>query len=196
MVGTIPANQVQFTSPSFFQIKTASTPGGLRVEGRELIFTLKLPNGYSGGYSAGYQTIYPGMSPRIVNFGKNYEFYRFHRISAIFQPNLSNVNGVLALAVDADYRDAVPADMVALCRNASTSMDESTKTNSTTVTDSYFREGRYFVESPSAEQTLLYQGNIIYGYEGLTPSNGQTIPANATVGYLYVAYDIEFYTPC
>ena len=178
-----------------FSVSAGTTPGGIRVRGRELIQALNsglttLVFGANNTNAAVSLPLTPVSFPRLTSYVNLYEFYVFHRAKAIFQSNQpTTAGGVSMLAVDYDVKDAVPSSSVGMMRNISSSMSNIYADNACVISKSLSRLPRYCTsQATSTDSAQLNQANVLYAFEGVTG-------VNAAQGYLVIEYDVEFFTP-
>lgn len=178
-----------------FSVSQGSTPGGIRVRGRELIETMKTGN-TAGTFGANnvdgiarVVALNPASFPRLQSYGPLYEFYKFHSAKAIFESNQpTTAGGEAFLACDYDGTDAAPTSSTLMMRNISSSMSHIYAENAAVISGKLSRLPRYITSTVSPIVDDVNQANILYAFEGASG-------ANTTVGYLVVEYDVEFFTP-
>ncbi len=183
---------------STFTVSKGSTPGGVRVRGRELIQALNSGSSAAGGFGANNTTLaglirlVPSSFPRLNAYSSIYEFYKFHRAKAMFQSTRpTTAQGVSELAVDYDAKDTVPSTTVGMMRNISSSMSNIYADNACEVSGALSRLPKYATaQDGSADLDQINQANLLYAFEGLA-----TTEVNTPQGYLVVEYDVEFFTP-
>ncbi len=178
-----------------FSVAKGSTPGGIRIRGRELIQALNsglttLVFGGNNLTTAGRLFLIPTNFPRLGAYTPIYEFYKFHRAKAIFQSNQpTTAGGVSILAVDYDAKDAIPATTVDMMRNISSSMSNVYADNACEISGALSRLPKFATgQATSSDPDQVNQASILYAFEGVTG-------ANVAQGYLVVEYDVEFFTP-
>lgn len=201
----------QFTATSplnLFEYVPASSPGGLRVRGRELVCTVSVPASATGAFTLATLTGQssnlippafnwtPGAFPRLSAYAQIYEEFIFHRSTFLFQSNQpTTAGGALLMCIDYDATDGAPASVSNVMRNISSTMSNIYSDASLQGLKSLSRLPKFFTSvTSSTEQAQLaqwIQGNLWVALEGV--SNSQTSPA--AVGYIIVDYDVEFYTP-
>lgn len=190
--------RTQFTATSplnLFDVNKGSTPGGVRVRGRELLGSANFgvtAVGFDpltvGGIQFGFP-LSPTSFPRIGNYKSIYEEYIFHRATIMFQSDKATTqSGVILMAADYDAADAVPANSVGMMRNISSTMANVYSDCSMECLGKLARLPRFFTNDTTSAQNT--QARIYVAAEGVT------FAASAAVGYILVDYDIEFFTPC
>lgn len=196
----------QFTATTplqLFQVGPGTSPGGIRVRGRELISSVSSTAALTGAFQLATsfgQTntligqINPTSFQRLSQYGAIYEYFIFHKLRYIFQSNQpTTATGELLLAVDYDPTDAAPASSAAMMRNVTSTMANIYSDACCEVTKSLSRIPRYetisgLQQAPTeAEQQL--QGILYVGFEGVTAAS------NAILGYILAEYDVELFTP-
>lgn len=187
-----------FTPLQTFSIVGGSTPGGIRVRGRELLGAIK--SGATGAPFgannvdgvAAVIALNPGSFPRLTAYGPIYEMYKFHRAKVMFQSSQpTTAGGVAELAVDYDSGDAAASaggSTVAMMRQISSCISNVYADCALEVSGNLSRLPRYYCASSASDTTDVNQANILYAFEGVSAGN-------TTQGYLVVEYDVEFFTP-
>lgn len=196
----------QFTATTplqLFQVGSGSSPGGIRVRGRELVNSVSSTVALTGafGLATGFGLtntllgqINPTSFPRLSAYGAIYEYFIFHKCRFIFQANQPTTQtGEILLAVDYDPTDAAPAGSAAMMRNVSATMANIYSDASLETTKTLSRLPKYetlvgFGTAPT-EALQQLQGILYVAFEGVTAL------ANAVLGYVLVEYDVEFFTP-
>jgi hypothetical protein len=193
-------SQFTATNPlNLFSISPGSTPGGVRVKGRELISVIQVPS-----VAGGFQTVFPvGLGgsflalspvnfPRLNAYTGLYDWYLFHRADLLFQSNQGTTQtGEVLIAVDYDVKDAALTSSVQMMRNITSVMSNIYSDCSCTCLGSLSRLSRFATsQSNQTDPAQLYQAAIYVATEGFV---APTIMYN--VGYLVVQYDVEFYAP-
>ena len=178
-----------------FSVAKGTTPGGVRVRGRELIQSLTsglttLVFGANNLTTAAGFELNPGNFPRLASYASIYEFYKFHKAKAMFQSNQpTTASGVSEIAVDYDAKDAVPSSTVTMMRNISSSMSNIYADNACVIDGSLSRLPRFVTSQTSgADRDQYIQAVVWYAFEGV-------VGTNASQGYLLIEYDVEFFTP-
>jgi hypothetical protein len=184
-----------YTPLTTFAVTQGSTPGGIRVRGRELVQALPsglttLLFGANNTTSAAAVNILPGNFPRLSAYSSIYEFYKFHKAKIMFQSNQpTTAGGVSMIAVDYDAKDSAPTTSILMMRNISSSMSNIYADNACEVLGSLSRLPKYATsEATSSDNNQVIQAIAWYAFEGVTG-------VNAAQGYLVVEYDVEFFTP-
>ncbi len=171
-----------------------STPGGIRVRGRELIQSLisgstTLLFGANGTTTSASIGLNPLVFPRLSAYAPIYEEYFFHDAIVEFQSNQPTTStGVSIISVDYDNNDANPASTVAMMRNITASMSNVYANNACEIKGSLSRLKRYYAASSGANGIDTNQAAIYYAFEGV-------VPTSSSMGYICVEYDVEFFTP-
>jgi hypothetical protein len=177
-----------------FHVSTGSTPGGIRVRGRELIGSATsgsttLLYGANGTASAQAVILNPSSFPRLQSYSAIYEMYVFHEAKFMFQSNQpTTAGGVAILSVDYDVADTAPASTVAQMRNISSSMSNVYADNACVIKRSLSRLPKYYTASSGSDAVDINQANMFYAFEGV-------VGVSAAQGYVVVEYDVEFFTP-
>lgn len=172
-----------------FSVMPATTPGGMRVHGRELLRTVGTPAG--GLFSATPVLLNPASFPRLQQIGNVYEMFVFHRARFIFQSSQPvTVTGVVELAADYDSKDSPPTTTISMMRNISSAMSNLYADCAMEVLSSLSRLPRYACsETVAPDENQVNQATVYVATEG----TGAT--AITTAGYLICEYDVEFFTP-
>lgn len=195
-------DQFTATSPlNLFAVGPGSTPGGVRVKGRELISAVSIPaqtgaytlsTGFTGSATvnnAGW--VNPINFPRLAAYTPIYEYFVFHKISYLFQSNQPTTQpGEIILSVDYDPTDPPAANTADQMRNISATMANVYSDCSLQVLKDLNRLPRYECSAAPAEILQQVQAKLQVAVEGLP-----TTAAATTVGYIIAQYDIEFFTP-
>lgn len=193
-------DQFTATSPlNLFTIKAGSTPGGVRVSGRELISAVNVPiatgvfalsTTFSGAVSTA-SAITPVVFPRLSAYAPIYEYFVFHKLSYLFQSNQPTTQaGEIILAVDYDPTDAVPTTTAGMMRNISSTM-------SNIYSDASLQVLKSLSRLPKFECSLGVPTEILQQCQGVltVAVEGYSAAAPSTVGYIIAQYDVEFFTP-
>jgi hypothetical protein len=199
---TLNRTQANVCEPTaFFNVTGASTPGGIRVRGRELIGSLALVAASTGGYvrlslpGAASLALHPSLFPRLTAYCALYEEYKFHSGSAMFRSNrATTVNGVIGMALDYDSFDdsTLVTSMTQIVRNISSVMANVYSDCGFRIDGKLSRGARFLTNTAAAvgvQDTLNNQGRFVIGAEGYTGA------VNEAIGYLMIDYDVEFFTP-
>lgn len=191
-------SQFTATSPlNYFSVKTGSTPGGIRVKGRELVGTTTATSPLVGAFAllnTGSFTAFPinpSSFPRLSAYVPIYEFFKFHKCDIMFQANQpTTATGEILVSVDYDYKDNPPGSSQAMMRNPSSTMANLYSDCSLQVLGSYSRLPKYATsQNTSPDLDQIYQGALYVGIEGVTAASGTAL------GYIIIQYDVEFFTP-
>lgn len=191
-------SQFTATSPlNLFSITRGSTPGGVRVTGRELIAAVNI--GVTTGaftLSGNFDTatdlgaINPASFPRLAAYAPIYEYFIMHKITYLFQSNMpTTVQGAVVMAIDYDPTDPVPANTAGMMRNISSTMANIYSDATLEGLKSLSRLPRYQTDAPAAETLQSVQGTLYVAVEGFS------VTAATAVGYIIAQYDVEFFTP-
>jgi len=192
-------SQFTATSPlNLFDVGVGSTPGGIRVSGRELVSAVTIPV-TTGVYtlSSAFNTnlnfgaINPNSFPRLVAYAPIYEYFVFHRLTYFFQSNQPTTStGAVILSIEYDSTDPVPASTTAQMRNISSTMANIFSDCSLQGTKSLSRLDRFKTDTPTATNLIQANQGVLY-----VATEGFIAAAATTVGYIIAQYDLEFYTP-
>lgn len=171
-----------------FSMKAGSTPGGVRVSGRSLVGALTPTTGTAFEIVSGI-FLRPGLIPRLASISQAYEMYIFHRARLIYQSAQPlTVPGVVMLAADYDPKDNPPTSAVEMMRNISSAMSNVYADCAIEVTKELSRLPRYFVNQDTAPDAgQLDQASLIVAT--------QAVPAATGIGFFFIEYDVEFFTP-
>lgn len=177
-------------------MKAGSTPGGVRVVGREMVTVIEAGSTTllfgAHNSTAAYATLLtPVNFPRLSGIAATFEFYKFHSAVACFRSNQpTTVSGVVEMAIDYDVKDAVPTTTGGMLRNFHSGMANVYSDLAIPIDGKLSRLPKFvYAQSASADNAQLYQANILLSFEGVVA----VYPA--VLGYLVVEYDCEFYTP-
>jgi hypothetical protein len=186
-----------FTPLETFSVSQGTTPGGIRVRGRELLqpavsgLTTLLFGANNTLLAAGI-ALNPSTFPRLSAYNPIYEQFFFHNCLVMYQSNQPTTSsGVSMIAVDYDVNDFTggpPSTTIALMRNITSSMSNVYANNGCEVKGSLCRLKRYYTVSPTANNIDVNQAIIEYAFEGV-------VPINTALGYIIVQYDVEFFVP-
>jgi hypothetical protein len=191
----------QFTASSplnLFEVLPASSPGGIRVKGRELISALSLTSTSTGAYQllTNATALTPAIAlnplsfPRLAAYNSIYEMFVFHKANLSFMSNQpTTAAGEILACVDYDALDSGPASATAVMRNITSVMGNVYSDNSMQVVKSLSRLPRFLTGASAGSVVQNYQGMIYYAIEGYTGTAGDT------VGYLVAEYEAEFFSP-
>jgi hypothetical protein len=190
---------VQFTATSplnLFDVARGSTPGGIRVKGRELIGSVTLSATSTGAFqlanvaSFAFVALNPVSFPRLAAYDPIYEYFKFHSATCILQSNQPTTSsGEWLICSDYDINDAVPTTSTGMMRNISSAMANIYSDMSMVVTGSLSRLPKFLSGTSEGTPDQSYQAAIYVGIEGYSGTTG------AAVGYLIIEYDVEFFTP-
>lgn len=192
-------SQFTATTPqNLWEIKPASTPGGMRVRGRELIGSVNAPSTMTGsftvlnvGSSGANPPVSPLIFPRLISIAAVFEHYIFHKANFLFISNQpTTAAGEILMAIDYDPEDNTPTSSTALMSNISATMANIYSNCSLQCLKSLARLPRFIVnQENNADKAQEYQAQFFVAAEGVTAATG------AGLGYLVIEYDVEFFTP-
>jgi len=193
-------NQFTATSPlNLFNITAGTSPGGVRVSGRELVSAVTMPIIANGIYTlstsfstnVNFGAINPVSFPRLSAYAPIYEYFVFHRLTFYFQSNQPTTGtGSIILSIEYDGTDPVPASTTAQMRNISSTMANLYSDCSLQGLKDLSRIPRFKTDAPIAANILQAVQGVLY-----VATEGYTNAAVSTVGYVVAQYDVEFYTP-
>lgn len=195
---TLTRSQFTATSPQvYWEFVKASTPGGLRVRGRELIGSAITTGAITGSFallnvaSETALTLSPVAFPRLGQIAPAFSQFIFHKANILFQSNQpTTATGEVLIAVNYDYNASQPTSSQIMMRNVSSTMANIYSDASCQVLKDLSRFPRFYVSEPgSPDNTLIYQAAVYAAVEGVTAASG------ASLGYLAIEYDCEFFTP-
>lgn len=191
-------SQFTATSPlNLFEVRPASTPGGILVKGRELIGSATAPNAIAGTYTnlfvAGAYplAINPVSFPRLSAYVPIYEWYVFRRLSLLFMSNQPTTTaGEVLMCIEYDYKDTAPGSAAGVMRNISSTMANIYSDASLQLVGSLSRLPKFSTSQTTAPDTdQVNQAALYVAVEGVTAATG------AILGYVVAQYEIEFFTP-
>lgn len=193
-------SQFTATSPlNLFTVRSGTSPGGIRVSGRELVAAVTVPvttgvftlSTSFPGTSTTASAVSPSVFPRLSAYGPIYEYYIFHKLSYLFQSNQPTTQaGEIIMSVDYDPTDPAPTSTSAMMRDISSTMANIYSDASLQVLKSLSRLPRYETTPAVINEPLQQcQGLLTVAVEGYVAA------AITTVGYVIAQYDIEFFTP-
>jgi hypothetical protein len=188
---------------NLFTVAKGSTPGGVRVRGRELVGSIRASGAVAAGSfsqlqvgSTGAGTAFelrPGAFPRLAGYNGMYEMYKFHRANVTFQANSpTTAKGVIIAAADYDAADSAPTTAVGMMRNISATMSNLYSDCGMAIKGDLSRLPKYLtnVLSASTDSVQSLQAKIFLAVDG-----ADALVDNQSVGYLIIEYDVEFFTP-
>jgi hypothetical protein len=193
--------RAQFTATTpqtLWEIRPASTPGGMRVRGRELIGSVTAPSAIAGaftlldvGSSGANPPVSPLIFPRLISIASVFEHYIFHKANFLFISNQpTTATGEVLMAIDYDPEDNNPTSSTALMSNISATMANIYSNCSLQCLKSLARLPRFIVnQENNADKAQEYQAQFFVAVEGVTAATG------AGLGYIVIEYDVEFFTP-
>jgi len=171
-----------------FSVAKGSTPGGVRVRGRELVSTVS--NGASAAFTVTTVSLTPSTFPRLSQYGGLFEEYFFHVADIMFQPSMgTQSSGAVSLWVDYDAGDPSETTQSQASRNISYAMANVYATCACKFMSSLSRVRRFATSSTGATSLQVNQALVRVATEGIPA------PFNASVGYLFIHYDVEFFAP-
>lgn len=184
--------EVNFMTPTQFSVQKGTTPGGVRCRGREMLFTVV--QGASAAFNVQGVNLTPLSLPRLASMAGIWEEYFFHNSRVMFQPILATTtNGLVSTWFDLDAGDVPEINQSQASRNICYSAANAYAVMSCDCPGSLARLKRFFCTSGLASNVLqTLQAQVRVATEGIPLT---AVPAGATVGFLYLHYDIEFYTP-
>lgn len=180
---------VNFMSALEFKVSTGSTPGGIRVRGREMVATVL--NGTSALFAVTNYILAPPTFQRLGAFAPIYEEYFFHKANVIFQPSGgTQLSGAVSLWIDYDPGDAIETSQISAARNISYAMSNVYAVNACECLGTLSRLKRFLTTANASTTPLqIQQSQFRVATEGIPA------PFSAPVGYLFVWYDVEFFAP-
>jgi hypothetical protein len=123
----------QFTATSpqlYWEFVRASTPGGLRVRGREMLGSVVAPGAIAGlftllniGSSGSNPPLNPATFPRLSQISLAFAQFIFYKIDLLFQSNQPTTTaGEVLVAFDYDAKSNSPTSSLGIMRNVSSTM--------------------------------------------------------------------------
>jgi hypothetical protein len=192
-------SQFTATNPqNLWTFNRASTPGGLRLKGRELIGSCTAPSAITGAFTpldvgsyGANPPLSPVIFPRLVAIASAFEFYIFHKANLIFNANQpTTTSGEILIAVDYDAEDNTPTSSTQLMSNVSATMANIYSDASLQTLKSLSRLPKFvLVEDNNSDKAQTSQAQFFVCAEGVTADSG------AGLGYLSIEYDVELFTP-
>jgi hypothetical protein len=191
---------VQYTATNpmnWFEVNTGTTPGGIRVKGRELISSTVAVSALTGAFAflqvsgAAPIAILPALFPRLSAYSTIYEWYIFHQADIIFQANQpTTATGAVMIALDYDVKDNAPSTATGLMRFVTSTMANIYSDASCTMLGSLSRLPRYATsQTASPDIAQIQQAELYVAVEGVTAASGTAL------GYIIIQYDVEFFSP-
>jgi hypothetical protein len=190
------------STANFFRVKAASTPGGVRCEGRELVSALTLTStstgvfqlltfGAGGASSGTTFYLHPSSFTRLVNYDTIYEQYKFLNCRIVFRPNQpTTVAGEIVGCTEYNVlSESVPGNTANIMAHIDSDMANIYSAMGFSVRSSECKLNRYSTGTSGDNGAVEFQATIFVGAEGFTGTGG------ATLGYLLIEYDCEFYAP-
>lgn len=180
---------VNFMSAQEFKVTTGSTPGGIRVRGREMIAVVS--NGASAAFAVTNYILGPPTFPRLSAYGGIYEEYFFNRANVIYQPSMgTQLSGAVSLWIDYDPGDVAEVSQILAAKNISYSISNVYAVNACEMLGPLCRLKRFLTTTNAFSNPLqVQQAQIRVATEGIPA------PFAVTIGYLFVWYDVEFFAP-
>jgi len=178
-------------------VATGSTPGGVRVRGREMTGSVNSAGALTGAFSllrVGTNTgmpLVPVAFPRLSAYGPIYEYYKFHSVKFSFVSNQpTTAPGTIMMGVEYDVKDNTPANSIAVMRNLNSTMANVYSSMETRASGALSRLPKFATsEDNDADPAQVQQARLDVAVEGV-------VAAGALIfGYLVVEYDVEFFTP-
>jgi hypothetical protein len=201
------SQQVSFSPLSLFETRVGSTPGGLRVKGREYLATVWSDGGsvkfsYNVWNSpisqGGYLPVRPASLMRAQAYASIFEEYFFHNVKIQFLSVLpTTTTGAVSLDCEFDQAAPIPSSS-AFYQTASHLVSFVGNAYSDGVLGPFpgtlSNYNRYFNRWPDSTGTVVYASDrqtIQFKIDGVcSTSLGAT-----NIGHLVIEYDLEFYTP-
>lgn len=174
-----------------FSVKTGSTPGGVRVCGRELLEPIS-SGSTTGAFSIGTTfNLNPVSFPRLVAYAPIYEMYVFHTARVMFQSNQpTTATGVTEIGIDYDVKDTAPTTTIGMMRNISSSMANIYADHACDAVKALSRLPKYTIQEDTDPDANHINQAVVY-----VAVEGNPQPDPVVIGYVVVEYDIEFFTP-
>lgn len=182
---------VNFQTAQEFRISTGSTPGGIRIRGREMLSAVL--QGDSEAFDVSSTLLNPFVPPRLASLAPAWEEFLFHTATLIYQPSLpTTVGGAVSVWADYDALDVVATTQATAARNISYSISNAYAANSCRVLGSLSRLKRYICTTSVDQPLQTTQAKLYVATEGIPIASA---PAGSQIGYLFLEYDLEFFTP-
>lgn len=180
-------------------VSQGSTPGGIRMKGRELLNGAYSGAGTIGGFGGASLTttaivsLHPSRCNRLAQIAKTYDEYFFHSATITFVPNQpTTVPGNFFLGYDPNPGDSAWTSAIMVMSNFNSAMSNTYATSCIQILGKMARTNRFLTDTTvTAEQNLnqIYQGNIHYAFQGWEGIAGTLL------GFLVITYDVEFFSP-
>lgn len=192
MVGVMPTTQGSIAPAQF---RKPSTPGGLRLRGKELLTKYVNPNS-TGEFACIYVGINPNNFQWLKAYAPNYEQFFFHWIRISWQPAFASANGTVGIGVDTDFSDAVPKNLVEVLKNHSSVAGLVCAPMSCEYHGYMSLCQRHLISSGGGQSsTSINQGMILMFSEAIGEQTAYGVKAQTPLGYVYVEYDVELFVP-
>lgn len=173
------------------QHKKASTPGGLRLKGKEMLWKVLNTNN-TGDWWCDYKGINPTTYPWLNAFAQNYEQFFFHSIRLSWQPAFASANGTLGFCIDTDISDRRAQTLAEALKNQCSVAGLVCANMSCEYYGFMAVNQRLFIKSG---ETLNHQGMVEVFYEGIGEQLSFGLKNGSPLGYLYAEYDVELFVP-
>lgn len=180
-------------------VSQGSTPGGIRMKGRELFTGAYSGAGTVGGFggdslsTAAIVTLHPSRCNRLAQVAKTYDEYFFHSATITFVPNQpTTAPGNFFLGYDPNPGDSAWTSAIMVMSNFNSAMSNTYATSCIQILGKMARLNRFLTDTTvTAEQNLnqIYQGHVGYAFQGWSGTAGTLL------GFLVITYDIEFFSP-
>lgn len=192
MTNTIPAT-MKSTAPT--RHMAPSTPTGLRVRGREILF--KLVNSTADGSFTFAKVALNPLKFNWLSFtAKQYEFYFFHQLRFTWHPAFASANGTMAMCVESDVGDPAYKSVEEVIKNL---FSEAGLICSSFGFNYEGRTGagigKYYTESNGTTPVLVNQGQLVVVTESVGEQPNFGVKKDSPLGYVFVEYDCEFFCP-
>jgi len=193
-------SQFTATSPqNYWEFSRASTPGGLRVRGRELISSTTAATALTGAFAQlNLQGGGPGLFliplnfPRLGTIAAAFAEYIFHSVNVCFQANQATTEtGEVLLCLDYDAAQPAPTTSISMMAKISSTMANIYSDACCQGLKSLSRLPRYNVQNGESGTNALQTCQFIL----YVAAEGVTATALTTLGYVAVEYDVEFFSP-
>jgi hypothetical protein len=194
----------QFTATSplnLFTTTPGSSPGGIRVKGRELIGAVEKTSNNNTWQLCEIISPLPGVVvglnprffPRLSSYTALYDLYVFHSATFILQSSSpTTAGGSWMMCLDYDVKDDPPASTMQMLRNVSSSIANVYSDQSCVTVKSLARLPKFFTEENNSSGTDVaqeIQAQLFVACEGFAGAE------NTPLGYVICEYDIEFFSP-
>jgi len=192
--------QLNYTNPNvFWEVKKASTPGGVKISAKEPVGQVALSAASTGGFTlctiGGVSSLLLNpietLFPRLSSISLAYELFIFRKFKIDFissQPTTSA--GQMLIWADYNAADSFATTSSQALSNISSIIGNVYSCLMVRGGSEFSRLPRYNINtnvSGPIDQTI--QANILCAVQGYTGASGSIL------GELLVEYDIEFFTP-